>query len=103
MTLVQLPLGLVPSLFDWVTPSMAHVPWLLLVGVTALAAHFCMVRAFLHADALVVIPMDFLRLPLIALIGLMLYGEALDLWVLLGAAVIFGGNFLNILNDKRRS
>ena len=103
MTLVQLPLGLVPALFDWVTPSMAHVPWLLLVGVTALAAHFCMVRAFLHADALVVIPMDFLRLPLIALIGLMLYGEALDLWVLLGAAVIFGGNFLNILNDKRRS
>ncbi|MBL4691638.1 MAG: DMT family transporter [Rhodospirillales bacterium] len=103
MTLVQLPLGLVPSLFDWVTPSMAHAPWLLLVGVTALSAHFCMVRAFLHADALVVIPMDFLRLPLIALIGLMLYGEALDLWVLLGAAVIFGGNFLNILNDKRRS
>lgn len=103
MTLVQLPLGLVPALFDWVTPTMAHAPWLVLIGVTGLSAHFCMVRAFSHADAIVVIPMDFLRLPLIALIGLLLYGEALDLWVLLGAAVIFGGNFLNILADKRRS
>ncbi|MBT7944369.1 MAG: DMT family transporter, partial [Alphaproteobacteria bacterium] len=70
MTLVQLPMGLVPSLFDWVWPTLAHAPWLALIGVTGLTAHFCMVRAFLHADAIVVIPMDFLRLPLIALIGL---------------------------------
>ncbi|NQV84787.1 MAG: DMT family transporter [Rhodospirillales bacterium] len=103
MTLVQLPLGLVPSLFNWVTPTIAHVPWLILIGVSGLTAHFCMVRAFLHADAIVVIPMDFLRLPLIAIIGLILYAEPLDVWVLVGAAVIFAGNFLNILQDKRRS
>ncbi|MBC8338948.1 MAG: DMT family transporter [Alphaproteobacteria bacterium] len=102
MTVVQLPLGLVPSLFDWTTPNLAHVPWLTVVGVAALSAHFCMVRAFLHADAIVVVPMDFLRLPLIAVIGLLVYGEALDIWVLVGAMVIFAGNFLNILKDKRR-
>jgi drug/metabolite transporter (DMT)-like permease len=103
MTVVQLPLGLAPSLFDWVTPTLAHVPWLVLIGITALTAHFCMIKAFLHADAIVVVPMDFLRLPLVAVIGLVVYGEALDVWVFIGAGVIFAGNFLNILQDKRRS
>jgi len=103
MTVVQLPLGLAPSLFDWVTPTLAHVPWLVFIGITALTAHFCMITAFLHADAIVVVPMDFLRLPLVAVIGLVVYGEALDVWVFIGAGVIFAGNFLNILQDKRRS
>jgi drug/metabolite transporter (DMT)-like permease len=101
MTVVQLPLGLAPSLFDWVTPTLAHVPWLVLIGITALTAHFCMIKAFLHADAIVVVPMDFLRLPLVAVIGLLVYGEALDVWVFVGAAVIFAGTFLNIMKDKR--
>jgi drug/metabolite transporter (DMT)-like permease len=103
MTVVQLPLGLAPSLFDWVTPTLAHVPWLVLIGITALTAHFCMIKAFLHADAIVVVPMDFLRLPMVAVIGLVVYGEALDVWVFIGAGVIFAGNFLNIVQDKRRS
>lgn len=103
MTAVQLPLGLVPSLFNWVTPDLAHVPWLVLVGVAALTSHFCMIRAFSHADAIVVIPMDFLRLPLIAVVGLFLYGEGLDFWVLLGGLVIFAGTFLNIVKDSGRA
>ena len=102
MTVVQLPLGLAPSLFDWVTPSLAHIPWLVIISVAGLTAHFCMIRAFLHADAIVVVPMDFLRLPLVAVIGLVVYGEALDVWVFVGASVIFAGTFLNILKDKRR-
>ncbi|NQU62583.1 MAG: DMT family transporter [Rhodospirillales bacterium] len=103
MTAVQLPLGLVPSLFDWVWPSLAHVPWLAVIGLAALASHFCMIRAFLHADAIVVIPMDFLRLPMIAVIGLFFYGEPLDLWVLVGGLVIFAGTFLNILKGHQQA
>jgi len=103
MTVVQLPLGLVPSLFDWVTPELSHAPWLLIIGVAALTAHFCMIRAFLHADAIVVIPMDFLRLPLIAVVGLFLYGETLDIWVLAGGMIIFAGTFLNIWKDRHRT
>lgn len=103
MTAVQLPLGLVPSLFDWVTPTLAHAPWLLVVGIAALLSHFCMIRAFLHADAIVVIPMDFLRLPMIAVIGLFLYGEAMDIWVLAGGLVIFAGTFLNILKGHQQA
>ncbi|MDA0997638.1 MAG: DMT family transporter [Proteobacteria bacterium] len=101
MTLLQLPMGLVPSLFQWTTPSPAMWPWLVVVGVGALSAHYSMARAFALADAVVVAPMDFLRLPLAVVVGLMLYNDPVDLWVVLGAAVIFAGNFLNIVSERR--
>lgn len=101
MCLVQLPLGLVPSLFDWVNPSEAMWPWIIAVSVTGLSAHYCLARAFAEADAIVVVPMEFLRLPLIALAGLLFYGESLDPWILGGAAIICAGNFLNVWNESR--
>lgn len=100
MTVLQLPMGAVPSALDWITPTTAMYPWLLIVGVTALSAHYCMARAFAHADAVVVIPMDFLRLPLITIVGLIVYNEPLDPWVLAGAAVICSGIFLSILKER---
>ncbi|MBO6519856.1 MAG: DMT family transporter [Rhodospirillales bacterium] len=103
MTVIQLPMGAVPSLLDWTTPSMAMVPWLIIVGATALSAHYCMARAFAHADAMVVVPMDFLRLPLVAMLGLVFYGEPLDPWVLAGAAIIFGAIFLNIMSERKKT
>ncbi len=101
MTVIQLPMGAIPSFMDWTTPSMEMWPWLVLVGVTALSAHYCMARAFAHADAIVVVPMDFLRLPLVALIGLLFYDEPLDLWVLLGAAIIFAGIIFNVITERK--
>lgn len=62
-----------------------------------------MARAFAHADAMVVVPMDFLRLPMVAVLGLMLYGEPLDPWVLAGAAVIFSAILINILSERRKT
>jgi len=101
MTVIQLPMGAIPSFMDWTTPSMEMWPWLVLVGVTALSAHYCMARAFAHADAIVVVPMDFLRLPLVALIGLLFYDEPLDLRVLLGAAIIFAGIIFNVITERK--
>lgn len=101
MTVIQLPMGAIPSFLDWTTPSMSMWPWLILVGVTALSAHYCMARAFAHADAIVVVPMDFLRLPLVAVIGLIFYGEPLDLWVLLGAVIIFAGIIINVVTERK--
>lgn len=96
MTLIQLPLGFVPALPDWVTPAPAMWPWLLVVGVTALSGHYCMARAFVLADATVVVPMDFLRLPFIALVGYLFYGESIDGFLLGGALVMLAGNVINI-------
>jgi len=103
MTVIQLPMGAIPSLMEWTTPSIAMLPWLLVVGVTALSAHYCMARAFAHADAVVVVPMDFLRLPMVAMLGLFLYGEALDPWVLAGAVVILGAITINIVSERKNT
>lgn len=102
MCLVQLPLGLVPALFLWVTPQGIDYLWLLLVGLTGLSAHYCEASAFRHADATVVVPLQFLRLPLIAIVGFLFYREPMDLWVLAGALLIFGGNYYGIRAEGRR-
>ena len=102
MMAMQLPLGLVPALFDWVTPQAHHWPWLLLVGLTGLSAHYCMVRALALADASLVIPMDLLRLPLIALIGYLVYNEQVDWYLGVGAGLIVMSNVMNLLWGKNR-
>lgn len=104
MTLIQLPMGLVPSLIDWAWPVGVHGWfWVCVVGVTAMSAHFCMVKAFAQADATVVVPMDFLRLPLIALVGFLFYAEAIDWWLLLGGGFILAGNLINIRAEKAKT
>jgi drug/metabolite transporter (DMT)-like permease len=67
-----------------------------------LLAHTCLTNALAVAPATVVTPMDFLRLPVIAMVGMLFYGEALDIWVFVGAALIFSGNYLNIWSESRR-
>lgn len=66
-----------------------------------LVAHFCLTTALKLAPATVVMPVDFTRLPLIAVIGMVLYGEALDIYVFIGAAVIFAANYTNIWLESR--
>ena len=103
MTLMQLPFGMVPALLDWKAPTLNALPWILLVGVTAMSAHYCMARAFRLADATVVVPMDFMRLPLIALVGYLFYQERVDGYLLVGAALMFSGNLINIRAEQRKT
>ncbi len=103
MTMMQLPFGLVPSLMDWKTPELNNLPWILLVAVTAMSAHYCMARAFKLADATVVVPMDFMRLPLIAVVGYLFYEEVIDLPVALGAGLMLAGNLINIRAEQRKA
>lgn len=103
MTLVQLPLGLLPSLAHWVKPAPQLWPWLVVVALTALSAHYCLSRAFALADAMVVVPLDFLRLPLIALIGFLFYAEPLELFVLGGAVLMLAGNLVNLRAERHKA
>lgn len=100
MAAIQVPLGFFPALPGWVTPALADAPWIVAVGASGLIAHFCMTRSFRIADAMVVAPIDFLRLPLIAVVGALFYGEPLELPVLLGAAVIFAGTYYSIRRES---
>ncbi len=102
MTLIQLPIGFCLSLSNWVYPTLYMWPWLLVIGVTALSAHYCMAKALTISPATVVVPMDFLRLPLIALVGFFFYNETLDIFILIGAMVMLTGNFVNIRAEHRK-
>ena len=78
MTLLQGTASLVLSLPGGIpAPSRRRLPWLLVVGVTGLGAHYSLTSALGHAPASIVAPMEFVRLPLISLVGMWLYGEPL--------------------------
>ena len=96
MSLVHTPIALAFSVDGWVWPSVNIWLWIILVGLAGLSAHYCMARALQQADATLVVPLDFLRLPLNAGVGYLFYHEMLNLWVLGGAALVFIANFLNI-------
>jgi drug/metabolite transporter (DMT)-like permease len=112
MNLMQLPMGLAwpsvvaatggPPLFvvrlgaDLVLPTLA-------LGVVGVASHYCLTRAFRSGDATVVVPIDFLRIPLIALVGWMFYGEPLDGFVFAGAGLIVCGVLWNLFSESRGS
>jgi S-adenosylmethionine uptake transporter len=100
MALIQLPMALIPALFNWITPTWSHFPWLLVAGITGFSAHYAMAQALKLADASVVQPMDFLRLPLIAFLGYVLYDEALDIWVLVGAVLMFSANYYALRREN---
>jgi len=60
-----------------------------------------MAKALSFADVMIVMPMDFLRLPLIALVGYLFYQESIDIWLLVGALVMLLGNMLTLKESSR--
>ena len=103
LTVMQAVFGLVCAGIDGdiALPATTTWPWVALIAVAGLVAHFCLTTALRLAPAPVVMPIDFARLPLVAVVGMLLYAEALDPFVFLGAAIIFGANYFNILRETR--
>jgi len=96
MLVVQSAIGLVPALIVWQWPSVQTWGWIVVVAFCGTYSHYCFARAMQLADATVVVPMDFLRVPLTALVGWLAYSERLDLFTLLGIGLILAGNMLNL-------
>ena len=104
LTSMQLVMGLIMAGWDgdFALPSLAILPWILLIGCAGLAAHFCFTNALSIAPATVVVPFDFARLPVIALLAMVIYGEEVVIWTFVGAGLIFAANYLNILEAAGR-
>ncbi|WP_255509434.1 DMT family transporter [Oceaniovalibus sp. ACAM 378] len=103
LTGMQLVFGLITAAGDGdlALPSAPLWPWVVLVAIAGLVGHLCLTKALTLAPATMVMPFDFLRLPVIAIIGMLAYGEPLNIYVLIGAAIIFGANYLNIWTDTK--
>ncbi len=100
MSVVQTPLALATAAPQWVAPVAADAPWIVAIGAGSFSAHYCMTRALKIADATAVIPIDFLRLPLIAVVGAVFYAEPFDPFILIGAAVIFAGTYYSLSRER---
>lgn len=98
LTTMQFGFGLIMTFYDgqvtW--PTATTLPWLILIGICGVVAHYSLTSALSLAPASYVVPIDFLRLPLIAIVGALVYAEPIDPWVLGGGAVIFFGIWINI-------
>lgn len=105
LTAMQLGFGLIAAGYDGsiAVPTAQSLPLLALVGLCGLLAHFCITSALQIAPATIVAPIDFVRLPLVAVCAMLVFDEPLEVWVFVGAVVIFAGNYLNIWTETRKS
>lgn len=102
MSAVQLAMAVVPSALDWRPIPLQALPWIAVVGLASLVAHYCLARAMKLADATIVVPLDFLRLPFIAMVGAWLYGETVQAALFIGAGLILSGNLYSVISEKKR-
>ena len=103
LTLMQFCFGVICIAFTgpitW--PTHSTLPWLGLIGLAGVTAHLCLTTALSLAPASFVVPIDFIRLPLIAVIAALAFAEPIDPMVLLGGAVIFTGIWINVRAQLR--
>ena len=103
MAVIQLPLSLIgsdPAVFFHLEAR--HILPAIGVGTAGLTSHYCLSNAFRAGDATLVVPLDFMRIPLIAVVGWTFYGEQLDIFVLLGALIIVAGVLWNLRSETAR-
>lgn len=86
------PLSLVPALFVWVWPTGIAWLWLLATGVMGTVGQLLWTRALKLGEVSALTPISFTQLPLVVLLGWLLFGETVDRWTVLGAAIILGAN-----------
>jgi drug/metabolite transporter (DMT)-like permease len=104
MAVIQLPLSLIgsdPTVF--LRFEARHILPAIGVGIAGLTSHYCLSNAFRSGDATLVVPLDFMRIPLIAVVGWAFYGERLDVFVLLGAMIIVSGVLWNLRSEVARA
>jgi drug/metabolite transporter (DMT)-like permease len=101
MFAIQLAISIGPALPGMALPEAEQWLWVVAVGLTGIAAHYCTARALGLAESGVVIPLHYLRVPLIAWLGWLIYDEQVDAWLWLGGLVIFIGAMVNLRGEKR--
>jgi drug/metabolite transporter (DMT)-like permease len=100
MLVVQSATGFFPTLYLWTWPSSHAWTWLVVIAICGTFSHYCFANAMKYADATIVVPMDFIRVPLTATAGWLIYSERLDAYTVLGAALILAGNLFNLKPAK---
>lgn len=101
MNALQVLILIGPAIYFWTNPEWRHVPWILMLGLSGMIAHYCMSRALQLIDTSVCFPIDFLRLPLIAVIAWLAWDETFSPWTVVGAMIIFGSTYYAVSRESK--
>jgi drug/metabolite transporter (DMT)-like permease len=95
---MQLIFGFITSFFDGKLdlPSAESVPWIFVLGLGGIVAHYCITTALTYATPSLLAPIDLFRLPLAVLIGIIFYSESVDMYIYIGSLLIVIANWLNL-------
>jgi drug/metabolite transporter (DMT)-like permease len=99
-TILQAPVALIFALFFWQTPTLVQLGWMALIGIGGTVAQICLGEAFRHADATLVLPIDFTKLFWASLIGYFFFDQVPEIWIWIGGAVVFSAVFYNAYKDR---
>ena len=105
LVVLQAIFGLIMAGYDGQidVPRGTEILWVLIIGICGLMAHFCITSALQCAPATVVTPLEFLRLPLITVVGYFMYQEPLEALVFLGAGIVLLANIINLRAEYKNA
>jgi drug/metabolite transporter (DMT)-like permease len=98
---LQLPISAVPAAMTWVTPEFSDLGYILIFVIVAVGAQFCITKSFASAEASLVSPVLFIRLPFVAALGFVFFGELPSTWTWVGAAILFASTYWSTRRDAR--
>ena len=99
---LMIPCAAIGAFFHWTPPGVGDIPLLVALGVCTVGAQQCQTRAFRVAPASVVVIVNYVQLPMIALLGWMVFGQSTDLWTWIGAAVICSSTYYVSYRESQR-
>lgn len=101
MGIYMVPISFVPALFVWQTPMWEHWPWIILMGAVATLGQWGMTQAYSSTDATIVLPFDYVRLPMVAVIAFIIFAETPDAMTYLGGIIIAGATIYIARRESR--
>jgi drug/metabolite transporter (DMT)-like permease len=101
--ILQLPISAVPAFMTWVTPGLSDLLFILIFVIVAVGAQFCITQSFANAEASLVSPVLFVRLPFVAVLGYIYFAELPSTWTWVGAAILIASTFWSTRVDARIS
>jgi drug/metabolite transporter (DMT)-like permease len=101
--IVSVPIALVPALWFWCEPTPFQWMLLALQGANGAISQLLVTKAFQLADASLVAPVDFMRLPSVAVCAFLFFGEVANQSTWIGAALIFVALVLIAISSRKPS
>lgn len=101
LMIITTPVSLIPALFVWQTPSWSALGLMAVAALMMNVMQVCNVKALQLADYSFFVGFSYLRLPIIAVLALILFGEVPDIWILPGGAMIIGAALYVALRERK--